>query len=131
MSISIISLNVRGLKNREKRRAIFDFYRKRADVLCLQETHSDKESCEQWTAEWGGKTVYSHGENNARGTALFIKKAFPCEYSPKYIDNDGRYIIGELDFAGVKIALGSIYAPNTDSPGFHSQIFEMFNSCTE
>ena len=45
-SLKFLSLNVRGLGNFRKRRAIFTWCRKQnADLIFLQETHSTK-SCE-------------------------------------------------------------------------------------
>ena len=54
MSIKIFSLNVRGITNDEKRRAIFDKHRINADIMILQETHSSKEKEQVWENEMGG-----------------------------------------------------------------------------
>ena len=50
-----ITVNVRGIADSVKRRAIFDFHRKNADFLILQETHSVPEIESIWENEWGGK----------------------------------------------------------------------------
>ena len=48
-SLKLVSLNVRGLSNFRKRRAIFTWCRKqKADLIFLQETHSTKESEYKW-----------------------------------------------------------------------------------
>ena len=54
MSVKIISINVRGLSNKNKCRSIFKYYRDRCDILCLQETHSIEETNNIWKNEWGG-----------------------------------------------------------------------------
>ena len=41
-SLKLLSLNVRGLSNYRKCRAIFTWCRKKVDLLFLQETHSQK-----------------------------------------------------------------------------------------
>ena len=46
---------------------------KNADVVLLQETHSNKKSEKIWRNEWGGNIYYSYGESNARGTCIMIK----------------------------------------------------------
>ena len=38
-----------------KRRNIFNYYRKRGQIICLQETHSEINDEALWTNEWGGK----------------------------------------------------------------------------
>ena len=74
MAVNIISLNVHGLRDTNKRRAIFEMYRKKCDILCLQETHSEVSDEPYWTAEWGGKIIFSHGNTNATGTAILVRK---------------------------------------------------------
>ncbi len=44
LNIKILSLNVRGLRNEVKRRAIFAYLkRQKSDIFCLQETFSNKD----------------------------------------------------------------------------------------
>ena len=57
---------MRGAANEQKRRAIFDKYRKSTDILILQETHSTKEVESIWESEWGGKVIFNHGTGMAR-----------------------------------------------------------------
>ena len=50
----MLSLNVRGLSNFRKRRAISAWCRKQnAHIIFLQETHSTVNSEKQWKVEWG------------------------------------------------------------------------------
>ena len=58
LSIKILALNVRGLRNQVKRRALFAYLKnQKADFYCLQETFSQK--LDENT--WGGKIIFSHG----------------------------------------------------------------------
>ena len=77
-SLRILSLNVRGLQDVNKRRAIFNFYRDRADIMCFQETHSTVKDEIIWRNEWGGTIVFSHGTSQARGVVILFKKAHVC-----------------------------------------------------
>ena len=52
MNISLISLNTRGLRNQEKHQGIFNYYKKRANILCFQETHSDESVAQIWENEF-------------------------------------------------------------------------------
>ena len=92
MAVNVISLNVRGLRDEIKRRAIFDFYRQRCDILCLQETHSCPDTAQLWIAEWGHKILFSHGTTNSRGTAILFKKGTKVDIGTTNTSSEGRYI---------------------------------------
>ena len=58
-AIKILSLNVRGLRNQVKRRALFLYLKnQKADFCCLQETFTLKEDEIPWASEWGGKIIF-------------------------------------------------------------------------
>ena len=124
MAVNITSLNVRGLKDRNKRRKIFQSYKKSCDILCLQETHTTKEQEIDWLLDWGGKIIFSHGASNARGCAMLFSRNFSGGIKPVAIDTDGRYILMQINLLHQSLLLGTIYAPNTDSPGFFLEMFE-------
>ena len=118
MSLNLISLNVRGLRNPEKRRAIFHRYRSSCKILCLQETHSDSETEKIWKSEWGGQIYFSHGQTNARGVATLIHPEFHGKTSCLYSDRDGRSITIRVNINDVTLSITNIYAPNKDSPNY-------------
>ena len=92
MVLKILSLNVKGLRNDVKRRAIFNYCRKRADIICLQETHATAENEVFWQHEWRGKTIYSNGDSNARGVCIMFKAENDYNISEIRRDNTGRTI---------------------------------------
>ena len=60
-SIKLLSLNVRGLSNFHKRRAIFSWCRKqKADLIFLQETHSPAERQDPSGEKSGALLFYFH-----------------------------------------------------------------------
>ena len=122
MAVRIITLNCRGLRNSEKRRAIFHRYRKSCEILCLQETHSCKEDEEIWTNEWGGRVIYSHGETNARGVAILFKRNLDVDVSQIYSDPCGRKVSCNVLSEETSFSLVAIYAPNKESPGFFTDV---------
>ena len=117
-----MSLNVRGIVNEKKRRAIFDKHRINADILILQETHSTVEVERVWESEWGGKIIYTHGDNMSKGLAVLTTKKAYDAISNIYRDLDGRVIIFDLQEQEQKITIAAIYAPNEDSPKFFQEI---------
>ena len=71
-SFDVISLNVKGLRNSNKRNVVFNWLNDHTSDHCvyfLQETHSIKDDESLWMKELKCDQIYfSHGENNARGT---------------------------------------------------------------
>ena len=60
--LKIISMNVRGLKNTKKRRAIFSILKRgNYDIIGLQETHFSKNDQKLLLREWGPNFHISEG----------------------------------------------------------------------
>ena len=89
VALQIISINVCGLGCKTKRRAIFNYYKKRADILCMQETHSIKEIENMWQNEWSGEIFFSHGTSEARGVATLINPRCGLKVIKISRDKDG------------------------------------------
>ena len=72
--IKLLSLNVRGLRGRNKRTSIFQYVKeKRIDICFLQETHCTLNDEIIWANEWMGDIHFSNGTNLARGVIILIK----------------------------------------------------------
>ena len=88
--LKIISLNVRGLRNQNKRGAIFSYLKtQKSTVFCLQETYLLSNNEKVWSLEWDGQIIYSHGTAHSKGV-YFIKSQFDVSL-PKYSDVS-RYV---------------------------------------
>ena len=115
-SIKFLSLNVRGLSNFHKRRAIFSWCRKqKADLIFLQETHSTTERQDQWRKEWGASVLFSHGSTNARGVAILIKNSLNIVIQQSEISSDGRFIVLKAAINNEIYTIANIYGPNKDA----------------
>ena len=114
ITCKFLSLNVRGLKNKKKRRSIFTFLKdQKCHVYFLQETYSEPKDEIVWKSEWAGEILYSHGKNRKRGVCILISPQFndfQIEYSCS--DSEGRIILANLNINSVQISLCNIYAPN-------------------
>ena len=90
--VKIVSLNVRSLGNQTKRKKIFDFIAKqKSHIAFLQETHSDR-NCESiWSSQWHGDMILAHGDTNARGVAVLMRKGLAKSIKKSYIDTNGRF----------------------------------------
>ena len=75
--VRIMSLNARGLKNKLKRRAIFNLIKnKKNDIACIQESHITKTDHVIWEKQWGGTILYSEGTGHSKGELILISKSF-------------------------------------------------------
>ena len=74
-SLSILSLNINGLKENKKRNNLFEkLSNKNIDTILLQDTHSTKQITEKWQKEWPGKSFWNSGEiTKSSGVAILIK----------------------------------------------------------
>ena len=110
---SIGSLNVRGLNNRIKRLAIYNWIKqKNVDIFMLQESYCTSEVCSTWEAEWGGKCLFAYGSKHSRGTMILFKAGLNVNILSVKVDKNGRYIIAKLEIEDLTFVLVNIYAPN-------------------
>ena len=131
MEVKLVSINARGLQDTLKRRSIFNYYRARANIICIQETHATENDEKIWEAEWGAKIVFSNGTAAARGVCILFDKTVPYRISRISNDTDGRILICELehlDDPSKRFSLATIYAPNKDSPEFFLKVEEMLST---
>ena len=107
MSISVVTLNVNGLRDVNKRIAFLHWLsRLCSDVVCLQEVHAlSLEECSSWFSSFGFQVAFSPATNHSRGTSILFKSSLVLKNS--LCDDDGRFEACDFSFRVV-----SIYAPN-------------------
>lgn len=74
------------------------FQTKKADILCLQETHFIKEIKKQIYFEWNGVCCFGHGRSNAKGVAILCRKNLGIKINSVKTDDSGRFIILHISF---------------------------------
>ena len=129
---NIISLNVRGLNNFNKRQAVFTWLeKKRVDIALLQETYSAMSSEHTWKGEWKGPMFFSHGTTKSRGTLLLVRKDLDFQVKSAIADDDGRYIILKCLIDNDPLSIVNIYAPNSeiDQIKFFQNLDKTFIEC--
>lgn len=125
----LVSYNVRGLRNELKRRKIFNYlHQQNTDIAFLQETHSCENDERIWTAEWGGKALFSHGSNNARGVAILLSRESGYQIDNFVEDEEGRVAAISLQIRGRWYSIASLYAPNADDPNFFHEAFKLVDA---
>ena len=71
---NVLSLNVRGNRDLNKRKSIFTWARnQKADISFLQETYSTPDVFDSWKFQWPGDMYYSHGSNHSKGVLVLIR----------------------------------------------------------
>lgn len=66
INFKMLSLNVRGIRSFEKRKALFQWLKKEnADIIFLQETYSTPEVEQIWKSQWRGEMFFGHGTTNS------------------------------------------------------------------
>ena len=91
VDFKLISLNVRGIRDLSKRKAILSWMKKqKADITFFQETYSTLEIAEKWQLQYKGKMFLSHGTNHCKEVAILINDKLDFEAKSVIYNPDGR-----------------------------------------
>ena len=123
-NLHIRSLNCRGLGNRSKRLDIFSRLKdERADIILLQDTHWDSSVTCLVREEWNFTFLSTEFSTRSRGTAILFNNSFEFTIGQKHLDDQGNFCITEVHLPDkLSIVIGSIYAPNQDTPEFITEL---------
>jgi exonuclease III len=114
--INIKSYNVRGLKDFQKQKRLFNYLNRNANkslnVINLQETHFNLKDIESVNYHWKWGSIHSPGVGAAAGVSILYNESFFDKIINSYKDINGRL----CSFTGVKNdeyhCFINIYAPN-------------------
>ena len=92
----MLSLNVRGIRSLEKRKALFIWLQKQnADIIFLQETFSAKD--------------IENGSNRSCGVLILVRESLEFNLKSKLTDEYGHYILLNATVQGCNYIMGNIY----------------------
>ena len=120
--LTICTLNCAGLGNADTRRALYYFLRTecKADIICLQETHTLERNADFWTRTWAGPAVWSyHVGLLLHPSHTLISHTFSRE---------GRLVCAEVSIRGSTFSVANMYAPA--DPQARRTFFNSFDSFT-
>lgn len=121
--VKFCTYNTRGLRDTYKRKELFTLLKhKKLDVVLLQETHSLNSDMKIWRSQWGGDILYSNASNNSKGVLILLHRGLQYECKNEIIDDNGRYIILEIQIEDTILVLCNLYAPNQDTPDFFMEL---------
>ena len=113
LNFKMLSLNVRGLRSLDKRKALFNWLAKeKSDIIFLQETYSTPGVENIWKSQWRGDIFFSHGLEHSKGVIILLKEKFDCEVKVHREDEQGRFIILKGLIQTQQFVFVNIYAPN-------------------
>ena len=117
-SFRIISLNCRGIRDKQKRQNLF-FWLKSNNyhIILLQETFWTNDIKNDIEKEWCGKIILNPGTSHSKGTAILlnnniIDNNFDLDIKNIHLSEDGRIVLLNLSIESKEISLINIYAPN-------------------
>ena len=116
VNFGLLSLNARGIRTFEKRKALFLWLSKnKADIVFLQETYSSPDVEKLWKTQWKGDLYFAHGSEHSRGVLILVKERLNFELKSCTLDKQGRYIILMGNVQEQPFVFVNIYAPNKTS----------------
>ena len=112
-----LSMNVRGIGNREKREKMFQWLKtQNNNFYLLQETHVNANTKSKWESEWGHPAYFSGNSSNSEGVAILINPNTDKDHVTCHHEIiPGRLQALEITFENKPLVLINIYGPNTDN----------------
>ena len=118
LNFDILSWNVRGLGDYQKRRKLFNWVKKHTSknaIVFMQETHSSDKTGKQWEQLWRGSIKFSHGTTSSKGVLIAFSESLEFNITKEFTDQNGRYIVLQVDIQENPYVLINYYAPNLET----------------
>ncbi len=113
MSLSLFSLNARGLKNNVKRKALFLFSKRhKVDFCFFQESHSTSGDARFWRSQWGNEVWLSHGSEYSAGVGI-MKHNFGGSILETSVDTSGHFLLMVVVVNQFIVIIVNIYGYNS------------------
>ena len=116
LSFDLLSLNVIDIRSNGKRMTIFNWLNTHTSdqaIIFLQETSSERSDENSWTTQFGcEKIFYSHGQRNARGVLIGVRKNLDFKFEDIGSDDEGRFLVLKCIIQDMPFRLVNIYNVN-------------------
>ena len=108
-----ITVNVRGVREKTKRLALFRWLKQqKCDIALFQETHFTSELEDCINNEWDGKAFHSFGSAHSKGVSIFTKQSSCLNIIDVNEYVEGRGILLNITVDDTALSIFNIYAPN-------------------
>ena len=130
-SIEIVTFNVDGLNDIEKRHTLLEYFnRLNVDIIALQETHITQDNIDTIKREWKYQSIWNPAPSPyTGGTAILLGSSL--KKTAHKTDQSGRILTMQIKSQHTSFQLTNIYAPtdNQHKEHFFNQIDQhMFNN---
>ena len=115
--LSLMTLNVNGMRDSRKRSRIFQFCKSLGvDFVFLQETHIvNEDDVHTWSFEWGGGLHASFGSSTSCGSVILVSPRWTPLVGKVDSDHEGRLVCITIKHPSGNLFLCNVYAPNRPS----------------
>ena len=112
-NINICSLNCQGLGKKEKRDRLYIWCEnQKCDILFIQESHFTDKNINVINSETKCKIYHSFGNSLSRGVSILIKENINHKIINEIKDEEGRFILINVELDNNIFTLVNVYAPN-------------------
>ena len=117
IDIELVSLNVRGLRDKLKRLTLFRHFKKhyKNAIIMLQETHSQPDDEIQWKREWEGDIRFGHFASDSRGVCTLFPPGYDFQITSEIKDIQGRILILSVHVDVNEFCIANVYAPTKNN----------------
>ena len=127
--VTVLSANCQGLRDKRKRFDVFNYFKKKkANIICLQDTHLTKQDEKLIRHEWNNDLIINGTKTNSRGTLILFDSQFEYKIINVHCDDEGNLINLDIKVSDMKVKLLNIYAPNQDRPTFFEKINDIIHT---
>ena len=112
LKLSVCTLNVRGLRENQKRQTVFHWLKQQnTDLICLQETYCTSNIVTKFEKEWNGKSFHCLSTSSHKcGVSILTSKRLDIEVKDVHFDKCGRKILINCNIQNENFTLVGIYA---------------------
>ena len=117
-NIKICTLNVRGIRNKQKRYNIFSKLKKsKYDIMAMQETHMTDQEKKLIDEGWGENYHFCKGTNRSKGLITLFSKKIKKE-NTEIVYSKERIIVSKIKIGESHIYVINVYGPCNESEKF-------------
>ena len=114
LKFSVLTVNVRGLREYRKRRKIYNWLVKHGgqnSICFIQKAHCTPDVSRMWEQQWRGNSYFAYCTSQSAGVIILIGNR--VEYVEDFVkvDVEGRFILLYCKIQGSPILLVNTYAP--------------------
>ena len=116
--LSIITLNVNGLKAPTKRQRLVEWIKNKTTIYDVFKSLISNQGNIQTESEGQGKIFHAKGDQKKGGVAILMSDKIDFNVKAVKRDKEGHYIMIKVSVQEEDITIINIYAPNIGSPQY-------------